>query len=484
MAEAKTRAELEAALKVRVDERVSRGCSPGRALLQPTDERRRTGSHYTPRTLTEPIVRHALEPAFERLEAYAKPEEVLALKVCDPEMGSGAFLVEACRQLAARLTKAWTRWPETRPRIPDDEDEELHAKRLVAQRCLYGVDKNPRAVELAKLSLWLATLAREHEFTFLDHALKCGDSLVGLDATQIAAMHWDTSKPGLSLFRKCVADRVAEVTKARAEIQSAPDDTMRAVLEQKHKFVESRVEHVRVLGDAVLSAFFAKGKTKAREKRRATVESWMAGLGSAKWDELRTAAASLRAGEHPLRPFHWTVEFPEVFTRENPGFDAIVGNPPFLGGTLISGQFSRNYLAFLKSFYPGYGDRADLVSIFFRRSHSLIRDGGAFGLIATNTIAQGDTRKSGLCWLLHNNSQIIRAVRRLPWPGDAAVVVSVIHIGKATAWSPVLDGKDVSRISAYLVEGTLDDDPLRLSSLRGGSPSARQYARLRLEGYR
>jgi hypothetical protein len=307
VAAAKTQAELEAALKPRADERASPGAmlaAAGAPLLQPTDERRRTGSHYTPRDLTNPIVEHALEPAFERLGPDAKPDDVLALKVCDPAMGSGAFLVEACRQLAARLVKAWTRWPQTRPRIPDDEDEELHARRLAAQRCLYGVDKNPRAVELAKLSLWLATLAREHEFTFLDHALKCGDSLVGLDDRQIAAMHWDTSKPGLPLFRKFVADRVAEATKARAEIQSAPDDTRRVVLEQKHKQVEKSVEHVRVLGDAVISAFFAEDKPKAREKRRATIESWVTGAGEAKWDELRAAAASLRVGEHPLRPFH------------------------------------------------------------------------------------------------------------------------------------------------------------------------------------
>ena len=120
---------------------------------------------------------------------------MLDLKVCDPAMGSGAFLVEACRALGERLVQAWTRWPETRPTIPPDEDEHLHARRLVAQRCLYGVDKNPRAVDLARLSLWLATLARDHEFTFLDHALKCGDSLVGLTTAQIAATHWDTSKP-------------------------------------------------------------------------------------------------------------------------------------------------------------------------------------------------------------------------------------------------------------------------------------------------
>ena len=93
-------------------------------------------------------------------------------------MGSGAFLVEACRQLGDELVKAWHAHDRV-PTIPPDEDEMLHARRIVAQRCLYGVDKNPMAVDLAKLSLWLATLAKEHPFTFLDHALRCGDSLVG-----------------------------------------------------------------------------------------------------------------------------------------------------------------------------------------------------------------------------------------------------------------------------------------------------------------
>jgi hypothetical protein len=137
----------------------------GTPILQPSDERRRTGSHYTPRSLTEPIVRHALDPAFERVGPDATPEQILDLKVCDPAMGSGAFLVEACRALAARLVESWSRHPDKKPVIPPDEDEELHARRLVAQRCLYGVDKNPLATDLAKLSLWLATLARDHEFT-------------------------------------------------------------------------------------------------------------------------------------------------------------------------------------------------------------------------------------------------------------------------------------------------------------------------------
>jgi hypothetical protein len=277
---AATIAETAAALDPIVDERGSprkHEAAAGTPILQPTDERRRTGSHYTPRSLTEPIVRHALEPAFERLGPDARPEQILDLKVCDPAMGSGAFLVEACRALAARLVQAWARWPETKPNIPPDEDEDLHARRLVAQRCLYGVDKNPLATDLAKLSLWLATLARDHEFTFLDHALKSGDSLVGLSQKQIAAAHWDETKPGLPLFRQLVQNRIAEAMKGRAEIQAAPDDTSRAVLERKHRFAEERTAFARTVGDAVVAAFFAADKPRAREAKRAEVESVITG---------------------------------------------------------------------------------------------------------------------------------------------------------------------------------------------------------------
>src|SRR5262249_46935444 len=160
---AKSVADVASALDPIVDERGSpkkHEIAAGTPILQPTDERRRTGSHYTPRSLTEPIVRYALEPAFERLGPNATPEQILDLKVCDPAMGSGAFLVEACRALAARLVSAWTRHPEKKPVIPADEDEELHARRLVAQRCLYGVDKNPLATDLAKLSFILNGIRR------------------------------------------------------------------------------------------------------------------------------------------------------------------------------------------------------------------------------------------------------------------------------------------------------------------------------------
>jgi hypothetical protein len=467
--DAKSVDDLVAALDGMVDERGSpkkRVAASGTPILQPTGERRRTGSHYTPRSLTAPIVKYALEPAFGKLGPDATPEQVLELKLCDPAMGSGAFLVEACRALGERLVAAWARWSDKRPKIPADEDEELHARRLVAQRCLYGVDKNPRAVDLARLSLWLATLARDHEFTFLDHALKCGDSLVGLTTAQIAAANWDESKPGLPLFRQLVRDNVAKVMKGRAEIQNAPDDTIRAIQEARHRNLESEVSPIRVMGDAVISAFFAADKAKAREKARADVESQISSM-PPRWGLLEAAAARLRAGEHGITPFHWQVEFPEVFARDNGGFDAIVGNPPFAGkNTIIAGSV-KNYLPWLQTIHEGAHGNADLVAHFFRRAFGLLRQGGVFGLIATNTIGQGDTRASGLTRIIADGGAILRATRRLKWPGEAAVVVSVVHIVKGEAASPVLDTKAVRRISAYLVEGDLDTSPVALAANSG-----------------
>ncbi len=478
MEAARTVVELAAALDPVVDERGSpkkQETAAGMPILQPTDERRRTGSHYTPRTLTGPIVKHALGPAFERLGPVATPEQILDLKVCDPAMGSGAFLVEACRALAAKLAEAWARYPDRKPIIPADEDEELHARRLVAQRCLYGVDKNPLATDLAKLSLWLATLARDHEFTFLDHALKSGDGLVGLTQAQISAAHWDTSKPGLPLFRQLVKDRVAEAMKDRAEIQAAPDDTGRAIQEQRHRSLEARLQDVRLVGDAVIASFFSADKPKAREKKRAEVESWLTGSLDKAWDKLVAIGATLKQSEHPLTPFHWEVEFPEVFARGNGGFDAIIGNPPFAGKNMIANTNRRNFLTWLRAIHdPSHGN-ADLVSHFFRRAFAMLRQGGTFGLIATNTIGQGDTRTTGLAPIIAAGGSISRAIKRLRWPGAAAVVVSVVHVFRGQIRSPVLDGREVERISAYLMEGELDDPPALLGvhsrkSFQGTNP--------------
>jgi len=459
---------LEAALGHIADERGSpraHAVAVGTPILQPTDERRRTGSHYTPRSLTEPIVRHALEPSFARLGEDATPEEVLALKVCDPACGSGAFLVEATRQIGTRLVAAWEAYPKLKPPIPADEDDDLHARRLVAQRCIYGVDRNPMATDLAKLSLWLATLARDHEFSFLDHALKSGDSLVGLTRRQIEGATWEAN-PQPNLWRLRVQQDVEATLTQREAIRSAPDDVALAMQETRHAQVERGLERVRLIGNAAVAVFFAHDKDRAR---RAALPDLSLAAGGEAWERLRQRAVSLEGGAHPLRPFHWEIEFPEVFARDNSGFDAIVGNPPFAGkNTTIAGN-RAHYLDWLQTLHEGAHGNADLVAHFFRRAFGLIREGGAFGLIATNTIGQGDTRETGLCAIIAEGGAIAHAVKRLKWPGEAAVVVSVVHVVKGEAPVPTLDGRPVRRISAYLVEGDLDGSPTTLVENAGKS---------------
>lgn len=449
-----------------VDERASPRATPigvGVPYLQPTDERRRSGSHYTPRSLTEPIVRHALEPAFERIGENASPEAVLSLKVLDPACGSGAFLVEACRQLGTRLEQAWDMHKAEKPTIPPDEDEVIHARRLVAQRCLYGVDRNPMAVDLARLSLWLATLAREHEFTFLDHAIKAGDSLVGLTRKEIEAANWDESKQGLPLYRQLIRDEVRRALEGREAIRTAPDDVTRAIQESRYRRVEDEIEPARQVGDAVIAAFFSTDKAKAREQARAEVESWITARLQPDWDRIESAAKRFRA-EQGWRPFHWQIEFPEVFAPDDPGFDAIVGNPPYLGGTKISGANSQSYFRWISQSIIKDGDKADLVAYFFRRVFALSRRQGTLGLLATSSIAEGDTRRASLVWIRRNAGYIYRARTRMSWPGEANTDFCQIHISKHEPDQSFLDGKAVDAINASLEASATDHAPTVLAA--------------------
>ena len=176
-------------------------------------------------------------------------------------------------------------------------------------------------------------------------------------------------------------------------------------------------------------------------------------------------ASSLRQGARPLPPFHWEIEFPEVFARADGGFDAIIGNPPFLGGTKISTALGSDYLAYLGVAFARSGNRMDLVGYFFRRVFSLLRESGCLGLVGSNTIAQGDTRTGSLSIICANGGLIYSAVPRLPWPGEAAVIVSIIHIIRGH-WlgTCTLNNRKVDRISAFLVSGSIDDTPWRLAA--------------------
>ena len=465
LAKAASDDEVMAALGRRVSRYTPHVLPPGAMYLQPTEERRRSGSHYTPRSLTAPIVHTTFRPILERLGDQATPDQILDLKVCDPAMGSGAFLVEACRLLAERLVRAWEVRKQI-PKVPDDEDVLTYARRLVAERCLYGVDKNPFAVDLAKLSLWLATLAREHPFTFLDHALRHGDSLVGLSREQIACFSWETAKQ-LPLLRTLIDGRVAEAQALRERIQSLA--TVDDVPEQARLLREANdaLHNVRHIGDLVVSAFFEREKPKDRQTLRAAYAGQ-----AEQWLLQRDSGAFVRPDFSPaVVTFHWEIEFPEVFTRSNGGFDAFVGNPPFLGGTRISTVLGNSYRDFLLTVHLESHGNADLVSYFFRSCFDRTRRGGALGLLATKTIAQGDTRFTGLRWILNKGGTIYSARKRYKWPGLAAVTVSIVHLirEESPAWPFLLDDEVVGHVTAFLLDAGGNDDPRPLSHNAGVS---------------
>jgi hypothetical protein len=419
---------------------------PGQLVIQPGSERRRTSSHYTPRSLSAPIVRRTLEPLLACMGKDPPAGRILNLKVCDPAMGSGAFLVEACRFLADQVVAAWTREGNLSKIADTNEDVVNHARRLVAQRCLYGVDKNPFAVGLAKLSLWLVTLAKDLPFTFLDHALRHGDSLVGLDFDQITAFHWTPTKQ-VELCKLELEAALSEAIGLRQKILDLATETDPILTREKERLLwdaEDALDRVRLLGDLVVGAFFAHQKDKDREKERTRrldlVLAWLRSGGSVP-DELRKMQAQSRAR---VPVFHWMAEYPEVFYAERPDpleddqvnraafMDAFVGNPPFLGGKMISTEHGDEYSDWLDADHAA-GKNGDLSAHFFRRADCLLGRHGTIGLIATNTIAQGDTRATGLQHLARGGLVIYDATRSLLWPGDAAVAVAVVHIAKGRA---------------------------------------------------
>lgn len=471
---AKTIEDLMPALQRKIATTVTPTPVPkGAMIFQPSDERRKSGSHYTPSSLTGPIVEAVLEPVLKQLGPSPTPAQILNLKVCDLAMGSAAFLVEACRQLGDALSKAWHSHGEV-PSIPLDEDEALYAQRLIAQRCLYGLDKNQMAADLAKLSLWLATLAKDHPFTFLDHSLRHGDALVGLTRKQIASFNWAPAEQQ-SFLEAEIRKRIDRATQYRRRILDARDNVSYAQLSQELSSADDALNLARMVGDAAIAAFFGGDKPKKREETRRRVQSLVeADLKKEGFiavdGEVDAAIKRLRNGNKGITPFHWELEFPEVFTTDEKGqsvggFDVTVGNPPFAGKNTLINAHADAFPDWLKEIDPGSHGNADLVAHFFRRAFNLVRSNGCLGLIATNTIGQGDTRSTGLRWICRNGGTIYCATKRLKWPGEAAVVVSVVHICRGSVPPPyLLDKREVHRITAYLFHAGGDEDPARLNA--------------------
>lgn len=462
-------------------------------------DRRSSGTHYTPRSLTEPIVQYTLEPLVYVGPAEGLPrdqwklksaKELLALKICDMACGSGAFLVQVCRYLAARLLEAWDAAQQADSKavhitpegeastgrlgemlIPDDPNERYtYALRIVAQRCIYGVDKNPLAVEMAKLSLWLLTLAKDKPFEFLDHSIRCGDSLVGIHSLdQLRHFSLKPDPKDKVLFSGPLDEMVNDAIALRLRLEDMPANTVEDVKRQEELLAEAKqkMAWLRCAADMLVAAEFWGETAKDKQERvRHALAVTEKHLAAGTLEAFEQEAEKERRGQVM---FHWPLEFPEVIVKRG-GFDGFVGNPPFMGGSKITGALGDSYRSVIVSdIAAGQRGNADLCSYFLLRASTLTHGSGHIGLITTNTISQGDTREVGVEQLTNNGSVIYRGISSTPWPGTANLEVAMLWI-RANSWNGqfLLDDQPVPGITSYLSSvGAVTGSPLTLSENGG-----------------
>jgi hypothetical protein len=432
----------------------------GTRFVTRSHRRAATGTHYTPRQLAEEVAEGALQPLVYRpgpLETSDQSQwkirpasEILKLKVADIAMGSGAFLVAACRYLADRLIEAWVdHGDEAALKVDlhkragrvgaDAEADELllRARRAITEHCLYGVDINPLAVEMAKLSLWLITMDTERPFGFLDDRLKCGDSLLGLvSVDQLESLHVDAAE-GRRLhhatldfaepWRQCLA----EAADIRRRIIDAPSIQIRDI-EYKAR-LNGQAEKLSGDLQTVADAITASGLSTARLRGKRlderflnllvlvtiAVEDGSAALAPYVETNLQNPRPN---GTIEREPFHWPLAFPEVFADTvTSGFDAVIGNPPFLGGQKISSTMGDDYLAWLQR-WDGNAvtGSSDLAARFVLRANRLLSKRGQLGYVTVNSLIEGPTLKVGLDQVTEKGLTIRVARSPHPWPTKSA----------------------------------------------------------------
>lgn len=479
-----------------------------------SDERSKSGSHYTPEELVQPLIKHSLEYLVEERikepKKFLTNEEIqkassgggglegaalLKLKVCDVACGSGHILLSAARRIALEVA---------RKQFNEEQPSPAHlrwATRQVINHCIYGVDKNPLAVELCKVAMWLEAHNPGEPLNFLDHHIKCGDAIVGLAHKEelekgiadeaFKTLPGDDKAIASSLLKRNKQERKQQQqtafdfeeianTELDAVIEqyqlfkNLPERTPEEVAKKEKQYQEYESDYHRIrmkqLADAQVAQFFItktdgnKAYLLTDAEYRSLLRQVNKHMGVLQSNKL--AKAETVAKEKSI--FHWFLEFPEVFNEG--GFDCILGNPPFLGGMKISTTYGYNYLTWLYfAFYPAKGT-TDLVAYFFRRIFQVMKSKGFQSLISTNTIAQGDTREAALEFIINNYGQINFAIRSLKWPGLAAVEVSLVTVYKGI-WNKLisLNGHSVNTISSFLDDQEISLSPVQLIRNRGRS---------------
>ncbi len=375
-------------------------------LFNEKGERKASGSYYTPGYVVDYIVEQTLNPVLQAAIADAPDNEakiraILNIKVLDPSMGSGHFLVAATEYIARFLVDL-----DVSGTNGKGETDLAYWKRRVTQACIYGVDVNPLAVDLAKLSLWLSTVEKDKPLSFLEHHLRCGNTLVGawLDHLRLAEGVIDTTEQPTEATTEEQAylptDATGQFSMVEDEglrsslstavdlmwlIQKQPSNTLKDVREQERlhaEMLEQLTYVYRILGDITTATYFGVAFTPQH------------------WPDLY-AYATMGDMEPLLEPliqqtrdlvatyhfFHWELQFPELFfdTQGQPlgahaGFDVVIGNPPYVRAKEIIAF--KQFLA--ENYYNIYHGEADIYVYFYRQGVRLLRQGGRLSYIVTN----------------------------------------------------------------------------------------------------
>ncbi len=468
-----------------------------------------TGSHYTPDELVQKLVKAGVEPAIDEAlsrvksrglggKDYAREAEkaLLSLRILDSACGSGHMLLGAARRIGLELARA---------RHDEDQPSPSHLRQGVRDaisHCVYGVDFNPLAVELCKVALWLEGHEPGKPLGFLDHRIRCGDSLVGVERLSVLEEPLPDdafdAKPGDDKKVCAALKKNNKREREEAEVGQALMDFGNDDVERFFRAAGAAFSKVEAAGDGSVDAVEAKrtafqvyqgsGERSRLElaahlrlaprfsawdeeaQHRAVTEAGYRAILKGQTDGARHAgAAAALAASEKRRFFHWFLEFPTVFPgKAEDGFDVIIGNPPFLGGKKISGTYGADYLDYLTATNPPAG-AMDLVGFFFRRNYSLLNNSGRMALIATKTIAEGETREGSLDYLVKRGT-IYWAYKSIPWPGKAAVSVSLIAIKSGKMNGPFqLNGKTSDHITPFLDGANTIGNPEKLAENSGKS---------------
>lgn len=486
----------EGLLELKLEVKKIEGSDQYSCSFDTSNERGKSGSHYTPEELVQPLIKHSLEYLIEdRIKAYqqkkatkeATIQSLLSLKIADVACGSGHILLSAARRLSLEIARVQTGEEQPNPVAI------RKAMKDVVRNCIYGVDKNPLAVELCKIALWLEAYNPGEPLNFLDHHIKCGDAIVGLaHRSELENGIADEAFKTLPGDDKGIAktwrdknvkerkERAAKALQLKAEFEKSTENSVQeAMAEYKtfsqlpettpeeierkakayQKFIDGKgFTFLKAMADTQVAQFFIP-KTEANKDYLMTDADYRLILSGYKgWQDRKVAKATAIA--HEQRFFHWFIEFPEVFSQG--GFDCVLGNPPYLGAKKIRGAYGDSFLNYLHIYYNA-GAQTDLICYFVNRNYSIIKESKFVSLITTNTITEGDTKANSIDRIVAQNGEIIFAVKSIPWIGTANLSVSLISFFKGN-WNKkkFIANKEVVNINSFFEDSIEYQSPYSL----------------------